>query len=537
MNDKLRFIIYVRKSEEREERQVLSPESQLEECQVVVDTDHLTIVKTFEEHQSAKFPGRPKFNEMMDMLRNGEADGILCWAAHRLSRNAKDSGELQWLMDDSGIVIRTPKQTYDRDNSSTAFKMDTGSAEKFSKDLSDNVRRGNRTHFKEGYWLSLAYMGYLNYYDEMTEDSYLVKDPERFPLVRKMWDLLLTGNHSIPDIARVADTEWGYRSKKRRKSGNKPVSTATLYRMFRNPFYYGLMIRRIDGELKQGWGKHDPMITKAEFDRAQEILGNDGVPKRANTEHLMGLNAGLMHCGECGGAITFETHKKKYKNGTSDTFVYARCTKRKTGFSCKQPYLPLEELNNQVERVLSQLELSPRFRDWAVNQLREQHAEEIKEDETITATLNNSLSDTRGRKGRLLDVYLEDQTVMTKDEYHRRLALLDTEEAKLVERLADRDYQRNRWFEIAEKTLDFANASLQTWKFGNPKERREILRVVGGSNLILKDKVLQFQPVAPYIFLQKSHDKIVAFSSGGPGGDRTHDTKLNVPHQISLAPA
>jgi len=59
----------------------------------------LTIIDELVEKQSAKIPGRPIFNDMLDRIEAGEAAGILSWHPDRLARNCVDGGCLIYLLD------------------------------------------------------------------------------------------------------------------------------------------------------------------------------------------------------------------------------------------------------------------------------------------------------------------------------------------------------------------------------------------------------------------------------------------------------
>jgi len=63
----------------------------------------LTIVDTFRESQTAKEPGRAIFNNMLDRIEKGEAEGILAWHPDRLARNSVDGGKIIFLIDSEKI--------------------------------------------------------------------------------------------------------------------------------------------------------------------------------------------------------------------------------------------------------------------------------------------------------------------------------------------------------------------------------------------------------------------------------------------------
>src|SRR5581483_11727725 len=140
------FFIYCRKSSEAEDRQVLSIDSQIHELkEQVAKRLNLTITEVFTESKSAKAPGRPVFNQMMQRLYRGEAAGIICWKLDRLARNPVDGGSIIWAIKQHGIRVMTPAQSYAReDDNIILMYIEFGMAQKYVDDLSKNVKRGLR---------------------------------------------------------------------------------------------------------------------------------------------------------------------------------------------------------------------------------------------------------------------------------------------------------------------------------------------------------------------------------------------------------
>ena len=319
--------MYCRKSSESEERQVLSIESQIKELTELAARLKVPVAEILTESQSAKSPGRPVFNALMGRVYKGQIKGIIAWKLDRLARNPIDGSAIIWAIDQGKLEkIITPSATYcNNSNDKFVMNLDLGMAKKYVDDLSDNVKRGNKTKLEKGWLPGRAPLGYLNHPTERI----IVPDPERFPLVRKMWDLLLAETRPLK-IRAIANNEWGFRTRKGRKTGNTPLSVAAVYKLFRLPFYYGLITRKEGVFL----GRHMKMITEEEFWKAQEILGRRGQPRSQSHEFAF---TGLIRCAECGSMITAEEKDNQY----GSHYVYYRCTKKKWDQTCRQRYINL----------------------------------------------------------------------------------------------------------------------------------------------------------------------------------------------------
>jgi len=236
------FFIYSRKSSEDEDRQVLSIESQIKELKEMAQRMGLPIIEILSEARSAKEPGRPIFNSMMERIKNGEADGILCWKLDRLARNPVDGGSIIWTLEKQGIKIITPSQTYSHESDNTILMyVEFGMAHKYINDLSRNVKRGLKMKLEKGWYPNVAPLGYLNNISRDKGNRTIIPDPERFPLIRKMWDLMLTGNYSPVKILNIANQEWGFKTRQMKKLGGRPLNRSGIYRIFTNPFYAGFL--------------------------------------------------------------------------------------------------------------------------------------------------------------------------------------------------------------------------------------------------------------------------------------------------------
>jgi len=266
----LRYFSYCRKSSEDEDHQVLSIESQRQELKKYADRENLHIVGLLEEARSAKTPGRTVFNDMLRRVERGEADGILTWHPDRLARNALDGGQIIHLLDTARLTdLRFPTYTFEN-TSQGKFMLAImfGQSKYYVDALSENVRRGNRTKRERGWLPGVPPIGYLNGRSD-TGDKIIVSDPARFSLVKKIWSLFLSGGYSVSQVLEIGTDILGLRTPTRKRTGGNPLSTSGIYRLLSNPFYAGSI--RHNGQSFQG--RHEPMVTLDEFERAQALLG------------------------------------------------------------------------------------------------------------------------------------------------------------------------------------------------------------------------------------------------------------------------
>src|SRR5687768_9570751 len=94
--------------------QVRSIGDQLAEARELAKKEGLQIVQIFEERRTAKIPGRPVFNHMLDLIERGEAEGIIAWHPDRLARNPVDAGRVIYLTDVGKLqALKFPTQRID----------------------------------------------------------------------------------------------------------------------------------------------------------------------------------------------------------------------------------------------------------------------------------------------------------------------------------------------------------------------------------------------------------------------------------------
>ena len=498
--------MYLRKSTDTEDRQIQSIEDQKRELERYAKQYSLLIQKTYQENKSAKAPGRPEFEKMLDEIRNGKADGILCWKINRLSRNPVDGGEIQWLLQ-QGIIksIQTPSREYRTEDNVMMMSVELGMANQFILDLSKDVKRGMLSKAEKGWRPGIAPVGYKNDKFEEKGKKKILVDEEKFPLVRKLWDLMLTGAYSITQINTIANDQLGLRTKYHKKE--QRLSVSHIYRIFTNPFYYGEY--SFMGEVYKG--KHEPMITPEEYDRVQKLLRDKGRP-RQKTKKLP-FN-GIIRCGFCGCSVVADEKIKFVKSeNITKSYLYHRCSHHKPGVKCIQQPITGKQLEKQVIEILDRITIPESFLHFALDILNNENSQESKNRDVILKNQQSALKDCLKKIDNLITLYISPQNserdLLSDMEFKEQKAALLKEKTRINDELEKLSSNMDEWLELTEKTFKFATYARQHFLEGDYDTKNSILRALG-SNYILNDGVLSLSLDKSYQIISESLKTIMS---------------------------
>jgi site-specific DNA recombinase len=526
-NEKLKYIIYCRKSSEDKDRQVISIESQERELLEYAKKNNLEVYGVYREEKSAHKRGRPVFAGNMLTMEQGKANAFLVWQPNRIARNTADGGLVISYMDEGMIrEVRTPFKTYTISADDKFFLLlEFGMAKKSSDDMITSVKRGHRTKVLQGWRNGIAPMGYLNNLDRPKGERNIIVDPERFNLVRRMFDLFLSGEYSVRQL-RKETMKWGLKTRQTKRQGNKYIQVSHIYRMLTDPFYYGFFLVRNDqtDEYELHKGSHPPMITEEEYDRMQAKLGRKGRPRpRSN---LSFSYTGKMECGECGSMITAEekhqlicsdckfkfaykdkdacprcsTKIEEMKKPTILHYIYYHCTKKKNS-NCTQKSIRLADLEVMIDSRLKEFQLSPDFTQWALEELAKDTEHEVKSQTAVVDSQQLRYKNVVAELLNLTKLYTSAQNatgnLLSIEEYESQRNALLAEKKQLEEAQQDTGHKIEEWIDWAENSFNFAVAARTWFENGTPEQKRGIFQSLSGSNLILKDKQLSISLKKP----------------------------------------
>lgn len=455
----MKYIIYCRRSQDREDKQVLSVESQKRELLSYAQDQCLDVVDVICEDMSAYKRGRPKFKQMMATLEEGEADGILTWHLSRLARNGADGGLIMSLMDEKKIrELRTIEKVY-FNNADDKFimAMHFAMAKKSSDDTSSFVKNNLKTKLEHGEYPGVAAYGYLNIDDngviagkrfdrkkqEMLERlgrglKRIELDPVEAPLIRRLIDFALTGAYSMP-MLQIEAENMGIKGKlSGKKLGKQVIINILLNKFYTGRFYYL-------GELHQGI--HEPLVSEEEFERLDQILKRKSHYKNEKHDYTFST---LIFC-ECGGVLSGE-----FQKGTH----YYRCgrAKGRDATCINTKHVRQDVLDGQIAEVLEKFIIPQRLLSWGLKYLKIAYEEENAVLGLKESSLQQKLKNQRTKLERLTSKWLSEDNLngdlVSNDEYKIQKLGLMKEISEIDCQLKDNSGEGDNWLTKCENFFE-----------------------------------------------------------------------------------
>lgn len=338
MKGAARAAIYVRVSTDHEE-QKLSPENQISRCrehaaELGLDISDPALIYNDAGMSGTEMINRPEVQRLVADARFGRFEVVIFTAISRFARDMADVFSLKKTLETWGIRIISVEELYDsaipERNSEVLFTLHAMMAAQKSIEMSKAIRRGLRESAKKG-----RHIGNVKPYGyRQGEDQHLVPDSNTKGVVSEIYDMYFSGLGS-----RAIATKLNRRGIPAAKGGKWQSSSVNA--ILRNPVYIGKIVatkrrkavdvlqsrilnRRVktwQTRHKDDWvvvdGGHEALIDIERWNAVQQMLDTKKQNKavKRSTGNLL---AGLMRCGECGGAMCVRTSrtsqcKKRYR--------------------------------------------------------------------------------------------------------------------------------------------------------------------------------------------------------------------------------
>jgi site-specific DNA recombinase len=530
------YLIYTRKSTDDAENQKNSLEYQLRLCRDYARQHKLRITEDSaaglmengviaESHSAYKASAlsisgaglveyqieRPKFMQMISWLLEGKYEGVivLCW--DRISRSEQSDMIVKELIDNHNISFKFVQADYGHGTSSGALHRDIDGmfARHHSRVTSEKVRNTFSKLRADQQFPHRAPVGYL---DEGPDRKTL--DPERAPIVKRMFELYATGEWSLSELYKWAK-EQGLTAKPRRRRRSKEeimagkeideivtnFNVSGVQAMLRNPFYVGSMWHGKDIIP----GSHPPLIDMATFVKVQDALSKNRQTVKY-TDMLLFTFRGFAQC-PCG--RSYVPYRAR-KNG--EVYYQIKCME-----GCENSKRNIHERHiiDEACRIIEKIH----FTDEELAEIEAGMKSGLRK---ASAMRDASLEDLHRRKKKACEDldYLRDNKITLLREGTMTAAELRKSTDELTLKLQQIDAEHQACTETEEEMVDYVlkfSELMKTapllFKRATDVERRKMVHLIFTELVLVDGKVESYTPTEGMEwFLRRP------VLNGGPGG-------------------
>lgn len=542
------YLCYTRRSTDEAQEQRNSIEEQTKVCleyaknnglEIAIDTEEGYVTNGIVEERHSAFKEkdlllngeanmfllqaqRPKFMRMIADLYTGKYQGVIvkCW--DRISRNDKDALIVSEMMDKTNVDIRFVEGNLNASDPTSAY-LERSVTAMFSKFYSMNIQRKVKSTQQllrsKGRCVYQSPIGYL----DLGSDKKAI-DPERGPLVARLFELYATGEWSLRQLLKWS-IEQGLTTKPKRKRrsksevgrnedyGDKSVgylNISSLQYLVTNPFYIG-KIKVPDGYAE---GQHPPLISEDLFHQVQKRLQENNVTVKYVDKEFYAYRD-FFKCAHCSRVYT--PYRKK-----GHVYYSSRCKE-----GCPNQSRSLQErfLDEEVKCLLKRMV----FTHEEIQEIEKGAQEGLKE---VASTRNKDIDDLNRKRTNILkdlDYLKENRVRFLREGVYTPAGLLEESE-KLKAGLKEVDAVLGKYTEAEEEMFDFVMTFSElveraTDLYGEAfdLEKRKILHLLVSELSLDSGKMASFKAREEFEPILNRPD----VQNGSPGWIRTNDQLVN----------
>lgn len=312
-----------------------SIEQQLRECREWARRNDVQIVAEYADRAlTGTTDKREQFQKMIRDSAKGKWQIVLCYKVDRFARNRYDSATYKARLKKNGVRVVYAKESIpDGPEGILLESVLEGSAEYYSANLSQNIRRGLRENALECKVNNGAMpLGLMK-----GPDGKFAIEPAGAAIVRDIFQMYADGMNTIQINAalnaRGVRTSTGARWNKN-----------SLHRLLRNEKYIGVYTYadvRIEGGVPA-------ILSKELFEEVQERIKKVAKAPAANRTDVDFVLTGKLFCGHCGSSMVGESGTGK----SGKKFYYYTCAKRKRERGCMKKPVKKDWIEEQIVRLL-----------------------------------------------------------------------------------------------------------------------------------------------------------------------------------------
>ncbi len=495
---------YVRVSSEEQAEEGYSLAAQERAIRLYTELHGLTLLKIYiDDGYSGTKDERPAFKQL---LADAEAKQFQVVIVHKFDRWARNTvlllSTIKAMTDRGQSFVSISEQI---DCSTAAGKMMltiiASTAQFHSDNLSTEVKKGIREKVQQGFWHGPYPTGYSK-----GPDGVMVPN-DMADAIRWAYKIYASGMHSYIDTAKELNRR-GLRIINPQRPEPRMFDKWNLEVILKNPVYRGFV--KFEGQLYPG--RHQPIIDEETWNTVQAIIAKHAAKHGRMSMRASRTGGGVMteviYCEHCSLPMYYNPSTSK----NTKTYGYYRCSGVEK-LTCTTGGVRSKTVDDQICAILKRLVLPADLRAEVIARAASLIGINQPERSPEQITLAQQLQVLEHARSCGLIVG-EEYTVRRRELEQRMQALANAEQVgptlkELHEKAA-----------LLEDMVGLIDASAIP-------ERRGIIRSIFDRIWVTAHTVCAIMPNGLYLPLASAMAEVCGL--GGPGGDRTHDTRLKRP--------
>ena len=384
--------------------------------------------------------GRPGMQKLLQDVKDGKIDVVICWKYNRIARNMLDLLNIAKLLESYDVGMRSLSEQFQTETKEgrLMFHVMAALGEFERGTISENVKMGMLARARTGKWNGGIVLGYdimKTGIEEKGKATRLEVNPKEAEIVKLIFEMYAKGN-GYKAIANALNKK-GYQTKK----GNA-FAVATIREILRNPIYIG----KIRYNVRQNWnekrrkninpdpimvdGEHEAIIDLATWTKVQFNLSqSEGKPTRIYDGEFP--LTGILRCPQCGAGMVIGRTSKLRKDGTRKRTAYYVCgaSKNKGSAVCRANGIRAEKVNEVVFNKLGELMNDPKLIKCVVDSVNHGIKHKVNPAKKQMAKLEKDLTNLVAKKQKAIEVY--EDGIISKSELATRLEKFRQDEEQL----------------------------------------------------------------------------------------------------------
>ena len=416
---------------------------------------------------------RPALQRLLQDIKAGKIDLVLCYKVDRLSRSLADFSRLMETFEAHNTAFVSVTQTINTATASGRLMLNIllsfaqFEREQTGERISDKIAAQRR----KGKWAGgYPVLGYD--VDRSGNSPKLVINAEEAKRVRTIFDLYLKLGSLLPVLEAVTQRKWcnkAWTTKKGKPKGGNPFDKGSLHALLTNPIYIG----KVKHKTEVYDGEHASIIGSDVFREVQTRLrwnGRDGGSVVRNKHGA--LLKGLLTCKSCNRSMIHTFTGKGNKR-----YRYYRCSNElKNGRrACASRALPAAEIEQAVIDEIRIIGEDAPLRKEVWKQTQAHFDEERNFVDTERCDLEQQLKRDHKEIQRLATSGLQSPvTIQSLADLHDRVSRAESRLLELNAQVAELETQNVTRADVDAAFADFDNV----WNELSPREQCELLNLL-----------------------------------------------------------